>query len=225
MNLSKENYALQITTCVTFDARTALDILGSVFMPNGHHVLGNWCKSIEAKCLEPVKDEDKWLAIPCGGILVFHTEVGDVELDLERLAQGFNEWYENIGHRYVPLRMNANGNLQFDAYGLRASCPDEIDPMMQTCLFGFVKFEHNAPSKPVAIIGKGGEKAKMEAAVKNLFEVKNKGHSADISASASGTGTNHGYRCNKCVKERICTNPRPNCTDFVRDPPDGGYYG
>ena len=34
-------------------------------------------------------------------------------------------------------------------------------------------------------------------------------------------------RCNKCVYEYTChkTDINGNCTDYKRDPPDGGYYG
>ena len=225
MNLTKEKHCLQITAYVVFDARTALNVLSAVFMPNGHHVLGSWCKSIETRCFDASEENDKWLAIPCGGMLVFHTDIGDVELDMERFANGFKEWYENVGHRYVPLRMNANGNLQFDAYGLRGICPDEIDPMMQTCLFGFVKFDTNVPSRPVVVMGKGGEKAKMESAVKALFNEKETASTDDATVSSHCSTYPKAYLCNKCVKERLCDNKRPKCPDFKRDPPDGGFYG
>lgn len=65
-----------------------------------------------------------------------------------------------------------------------------------------------------AVCGEGNGERNMEAAIAEHFK--------NQSAANPAPQT---YRYNKCVKERFCMNKRPNCADFKRDPPGGGFYG
>lgn len=217
MELSKKKIVVSVTTTIIFDARAACSILSLAFSSNGKYRFGKWCEDVKPFGVDMEGHEDMWLPIPCGGALRFRYEGDNIaDLTLENLASGFSEWYQAKGHQYVPLRMNANHELYFDPYGLGVQHPELIDEIIQWSLFGYYKYPQNTKMHCAVVCGGNSGKQDLEAAVAEHFRKQ---------AEEKADPTPQTYRCNKCVKERFCVNKRPNCTDFKRDPPDGGFYG
>lgn len=217
MELSKEKIVVSVATNILFDAQTACSILSLAFSGNKRYRFGKWCEDVKPFGINMEGHEELWLVIPCGGVLRFRYEGNNIaDLTLENLASGFSEWYQSKGHQYVPLRMNANHELYFDPYGLGVQHPEFLDEIIQWSLFGYYKYPQNTKMHCAVVCGGNNGKQNLEAAIVEHFKKQ---------AEEKTDPTPQVYRCNKCVKERFCMNKRPNCADFKRDPPDGGFYG
>lgn len=226
MELSKKKIKVSVTAPAVFDAQAACSILSLAFSGSGKYRFGKWCESVSVHNFDMEGHEDLWLVIPCGGTLRFRY-AGDTiaDLDLDDLAAGFTAWYEAGGFEHVPLRMNAEHELIFDPYGLSVQHPEQIDAIIQWSLFGYLKYPQETQMHVAVVMGSGGGKKDLEQAIADHFAKKEVGVADDDPKTGCETSVPKIYRCSKCVKERLCENKRPNCNDFVRDPPDGGFYG